>query len=46
MAKGDAVAGKGFRLTGDDAVDEVDEMVSVRVRRVEAGIPVPIPIPW
>jgi hypothetical protein len=45
MAKDDAVAGKGFRLTGDDEMDEVEEMVSVRVRRACAGIPVPTPIP-
>ena len=32
VAKGEAVAGKGFRRTGDDEVDEVDESVSARDR--------------
>jgi len=30
VAQGEAVAGKGFRRTGDDEVDEVEERVSAR----------------
>jgi hypothetical protein len=32
VAKGEAVAGKGFRRTGDDEVDDEDERVSARDR--------------
>ena len=37
VAKGEAVAGKGFLRTGDDEVDDIDERVAVRVRRVNDG---------
>jgi len=30
VAQGEAVAGKGFRRTGDDEVDDVEESVSAR----------------
>lgn len=38
VAKGEAVTGKGFLLTGDDEVDDMDDIVSVRGRRDNDGI--------
>ena len=38
VAKGEAVAGKGLRRTGDDEVDDEDESVSARDRIDSEGI--------
>lgn len=38
VAKGDAVAGRGFLRTGDDEVEEIDDMVSVLDRKEDEDI--------